>query len=126
MSIPVFVDAYAMLTLLERDAPDHFVARTMLDISLETRGGLVSTNYEVVRASLLVQERHDIAGLRALLQSLVPLLRIQWCSAEEHEAAVEMLLTSPGTQKDLVTALSNLIMRRRHIAPLVRGPRQAG
>ena len=123
---PVYVDAATMLTLLERDAPDHNVAKTMLDISLHARRALISTNYDVVRASLLAQDRHGQAGVELLLRSLAPLLRIQWCSSEEHAAAVEMLLVSPGSERDLVTALGNLIMRRRDIRPLLRTTQEAG
>ena len=117
---PVYVDARAMLALLQRDDPDHFTAKIMLDMSLETRGALVSTNYEIVKASLLLRERHGIAGLESLLSFLAPLLRVQWCSAQEHEAAVEMLLVSPDTEQDLVTSLGHLVMRRRDLLPLLR------
>ena len=120
IGVPVFIDAHAMLALLDRDDAEHDSARFELDMSLETHGALVSTNYEIVKASLLVQERHGVVGLETLLRSLAPLFRTQWCSAEEHEAAVDMLLLSPGTEQDLVTALSHLVMRRRDLQPLLR------
>ncbi len=107
-----FVDAARLVTLLDRDEPDHTLNEHMLRVELQAGIGLVTSNYEIVKASLELQRRHGVDGPRQLLHGFVPFLRVEWCTRHDHATAAEVLLAGGAGAGDLVDCASAAIRRR--------------
>ena len=115
-----FIGAARLVALLDRDEPDHTFAGHMLQIELDGRVALVTSNYEVVKASLELQRRHGIDGPRQLLEGFVPFLHVEWCTRHDHATAVAAHLAADAGAGagDLVDAVSAQIMRRTGARPM--------
>ena len=106
-----------MVALLDRDEPEHKDSENMLRIELDAGAVLLTSNYDVVKASLELQRRHGIMGPRLLLHDLVPCLHVEWCLRRDHLAAVEAHLAGANDAKDLVDCVAAEIMRRVGVNP---------
>jgi predicted nucleic acid-binding protein len=107
-----FIDAAHLIALLDRDEPEHGFTESLLRIELNAGAALVSSNYEVIKASLELQRRHGIEGSRQLLHGLVPFLHVEWCTRRDHLTAVEVHLADASGAKDLVDCVTAGIARR--------------
>lgn len=116
--VAAFIDATRMVALLDRDEPEHGMSENMLRIELNAEAALVTSNYDVVKASLELQRRHGIEGPRRLLHELVPCLHVEWCLRRDHVAAVEAHLAGASGAKDLVDCVAAEIMRRVGVTPM--------
>ena len=116
-----FLDAARLVALLDRDEPEHRDSENMLHIELNAKVALVTSNYDVVKASLELQRRHGVEGSRVLLHRLVPCLHVEWCTRRDHAAAVEAHLAGSGANggaNDLVDCVAAEIARRVGFPPL--------
>jgi predicted nucleic acid-binding protein len=113
-----FIDAAGLITLLDRNEPDHDLNGNLLRIQLNGGVALVTSNYEVVKAALELQRRHGIDGPRQLLRGFVPFLHVEWCSRRDHATAVAAHLAGNGDAGDLVDVTSAEIMRRTGAQPM--------
>jgi hypothetical protein len=111
-SVASFINAARLVRLLDRDEPEHALTGYLLQIELDAGTALVTSNYEVVKASLELQRRHGVDGPRRLLHGFVPFLHVEWCTRLDHALAVEVHLTADPDSGDLVDAVSAAIVRR--------------
>ncbi|MGH9367032.1 MAG: type II toxin-antitoxin system VapC family toxin [Thermoanaerobaculia bacterium] len=107
----MFLDTSALYALLDRDDKNHAAAaKTWKSLSARDED-LVTTNYVLLEAFALVQNRLGLAAVRVLQQSFSTLLRILWIGEETHSPAVAALLTAGKRKLSLVDCVSFEAMR---------------
>ncbi|MBI4282352.1 MAG: PIN domain-containing protein [Chloroflexi bacterium] len=108
----VFVDTSALLAVLDADDDFHPQARRIWGDLLQRDEDLFCTSYVLVECFALVQNRLGIAAVRALVEDVLPVIRVQWMAPEEHRAGVSALLTTGRRDLSLVDCVSFDSMRR--------------
>lgn len=108
----LFVDTSALYALVDRDDRYHVRAAAIWRERLEAHERLLTTNYVVVEASALIQQRLDIGALQTFTLDLLPAVETVWISEEEHRAAVSACLTAGRRGLSLVDCASFEVMRR--------------
>lgn len=107
----VFVDTSALFALLDADDDNHAAAVAAWRSAVETGQPMLATNYVLVEATALVQNRLGFAAVRALHQDILPLVDIHWITAPVHAAAVEYMLRSSWRKLSLVDCSSFEVMK---------------
>jgi predicted nucleic acid-binding protein len=110
-----FVDTSALYALLDRDDDNHQSARKTWTALLDSRAVLVTSNYALVETCALVQHRLGLAAIRALQDSIFPLLATEWVTKSQHDSAVASLLAAGRKKLSLVDCVSFGIMREAGI-----------
>jgi predicted nucleic acid-binding protein len=113
-----FIDAARLIALLDRNEPNHAISKSMLRIELGAAAVLVTSDYDVLKASLELQRRYGIEGPRRLIRGVVPFLHVEWCARRDYVAAVEAHLADTTGAKDLVDCVAAEIIRRIGVSPL--------
>ena len=108
----LFVDTSAFLAFLDADQPRHGEVIDAWDAAVTEGRTLVTSNYVLVESFALVQRRLGLSALRALADTLLPMLRILWIDEELHAAAVASLFTAGRRRLSLVDCTSFELMRR--------------
>jgi len=108
----VFVDTSALLAVLDADDEFHPPARRTWEDLLQRAEDLFCSSYVLVECVALVQHRLGMAAVRALVEDILPVMRVHWVAPEEHEAAVSALLTAGRRDLSLVDCVSFDSMRR--------------
>lgn len=111
----VFVDAETLCALLEREHPYHRLAASLWQIEVEGRSSLATSNYAALKACGDLSARHGVAGVRTLVEELLPLLHIEWVSPEDHRLGLAACLAraaSSGESADLVKHVDDVIVGR--------------
>lgn len=108
----VFVDASAMVPLLDVANRDYAKVRAAWDQFEQSDANLVTTNYVVVEALAVCQRRLGTAGARGLLEDIVPGLIVEWVDPDAHDTAAVALLTTNRRDLSFVDITSFQIMRR--------------
>lgn len=105
-----FVDTSALYALLASDDSHHTAAaQTMAFLALGE--DLVTHNYVIVECAAVVQRRIGALAVRALLDELVPLLRVVWIDPETHDRATTALMATGSRTVSLVDWASFMVMR---------------
>ncbi len=107
----VFVDTSALMAVLNADDQNHAAAAAVWTDLVTSNEELICTNYILLEAFALVQNRLGMEAVRTFQEALVPLLRIEWIEAEQHSRAVAALLTASRRQLSLVDCASFETMR---------------
>lgn len=107
----IFVDTSALYALLDRDDENHARARVIWERLLDSDAGLFTTNYVLVESCALAQRRLGMAALRALLNDVLPVIRVVWISESLHQLAVTGLLAAGRRQLSLVDCASFAVLR---------------
>jgi uncharacterized protein len=119
VSADVFVDTSALYAVLDADDGEHDAAVRALDLVLELvdTGQIEAVTHGsvVVESAALVQRRLGMAACRALLDSLVPSLRVVWVDAALHDQATAAMLAAGDRRMSLVDWTSFVVMRRESI-----------
>jgi predicted nucleic acid-binding protein len=110
-----FVDTSALYALLDRDDDNHQSARETWAALLDSHAHLVTSNYALVETCALVQHRLGIAAVRALQESIFPLLATEWITRPQHDSALAALLAAGRKKLSLVDCISFGIMREEGI-----------
>lgn len=108
----VFVDTSALLAVLDADDQSHEPARQTWRDLINQETEMVSTNYVLLETFALVQHRLGMNAARALQEDVIPMLRIQWVTEEQHGVGVTALLTASSRELSLVDCISFETMRR--------------
>jgi predicted nucleic acid-binding protein len=107
-----FADTSALYAVLDRDDAQHAAAahrwRTLLDSDV----ALVTSNYVALETVALCQHRLGVAAVAALVTDLLPVVTLEWVTAEDHRAALAALLTAARRDLSLVDCTSFELMRR--------------
>ena len=116
-----FLDATRLVALLDRDEPEHANTENMLHIELNAEVALVTSNYDVVKASLELQRRHgDRGAARAPAPArAVPARRMVYASRPRRGGrSPSRRERRHGGAKDLVDCVAAEIARRVGITPM--------
>lgn len=108
----IFIDTSAFYAILDAQDANHARAGDVMRDLAARDADLLCTNYVLLESTALVQRRLGIAAVRTLHEDIVPLLRIEWLSTEEHQAAVQAVLTANRRELSLVDCTSFDAMRR--------------
>lgn len=107
----VFVDTSALLAVLDAGDTQHPPARATWETLLTSDEPLVTTSYVLVETFALVQSRLGMEAVRALVDDVVPVLRVHWVGESEHRLGVTALLAVGRRQLSLVDCVSFATMR---------------
>ncbi len=107
-----FVDTSALYAILDRDDDHHRVAASIWRRLVESKETLVVSNYILVETTALVQHRLGMTATRALVESIEPVLWVEWVTREDHAAAQAALITANRRRLSLVDCASFTVMRR--------------
>jgi len=110
--VKVFADTSALYAILDRDDDRHDDAASTWRDLVERGATLVTSNYVAVETHALVQHRLGMAAVRALVEAVEPVLRIEWVTREDHGAAQASLLAANRRGLSLVDCASFALMRR--------------
>lgn len=77
---------------------------------------MVTHNYVLVETVALVQRRHGMSAVRAIVDDVVPVMRVVWVGEGEHLASTAALLAGASRAVSLVDRVSFHMMRRLGIA----------
>ena len=109
----VFIDTSALYAFLDADDADHQAAERAFATLREERR--VVHNYILVETEALVRARLGVAASSRFHAELVPVLDVEWITADVHDVALSALRTSGRRGLSLVDCVSFEVMRRRHI-----------
>ena len=107
-----FVDTSAFYAVLAENDINHTPALDAWRDLAATMADVSCTNYVLLETTALLQHRLGIASVRAFQEEIVPVLHVQWLSADDHRAAVQALLISGRRNLSLVDCTSFDTMRR--------------
>lgn len=108
----VFVDTSAIIAALNSEDDHQDAAVLAWRGFLDAKTPMVTTNYVVVESIAVAQGRLGFAAIRALLEEVFPLLRVEWIDDEAHRSAAAALLARNRCDISLVDFTSFEIMRR--------------
>ena len=111
----VYVDTSAMLSILYDGDVNHARAIETWMQFAQDETELVCNNYVLVEAFSLLQRRYGMEWVRALQERIVPLMTIEWFDPEQHELAMNAVLTANRRNLSLVDCSSFETMRRLRI-----------
>jgi predicted nucleic acid-binding protein len=111
--VTVFVDTSALYAYLDARDADHAVAAQAFASLRDERR--VVHNYILVETEALVRARLGAAASARFHAELVPVLDVEWVSAELHDVALSSLRTAGRRDLSLVDCVSFEVMRRRQV-----------
>ena len=111
----VFVDTSALLAVLIQTDQNHAKAATAWERGIEERLDFVTSNYVVVELLALVQRRLGLQTVRAVVQGMLPVLRVLWVDESLHELGLASVLASSRGHLSLVDGTSFAAMRQHGI-----------
>ncbi|MEW6094461.1 MAG: PIN domain-containing protein [Chloroflexota bacterium] len=76
---------------------------------------LATNNYVIVESIALFQNRFGLDKVQTFLEKLAPFLQVEWVNKEEHQAAVDRLLSANHRGLSLVDCSAFETMRRLKI-----------
>ena len=82
-----FVDTSAIFAILDADDQHHAVAKAAWIELLQSENVLLTSNYILVEACALLQNRLGLAAVRTFNDDIVPLMDVRWIDAAVHKAA---------------------------------------
>lgn len=106
-----FVDTSALLAVLDADDQNHTAATAVWKEFVTTETDLVCTNYIILEAFAVIQNRLGMGAIRTFHDDLLPLLKIEWIDAQQHARSVAALLIAGRRQLSLVDCSSFETMR---------------
>jgi len=107
----IYVDTSAFYAVFDQDDANHPRAQKVWTSLIESQEAMICNNYVLVETYALLQNR---LGMRAVadLHSILPLIQIDWCTAEHHRIATAALLSTHLRALSLVDFSSFETMRR--------------
>ena len=107
----VFIDTSAFYALLDRDDANNQKATKVWTNLLGAEHTLVTSNYILVEAFALMQNRLGLAAVRGFQEDMLPLINIEFVSPEMHRSGIAALLSASRRSLSLVDCISFEIMR---------------
>jgi len=110
--VTVFIDTSAIYAVLDRDDEFHSAAHEVWTSLLSGDEDLVASNYVVLEAFALIQSRLGMDALRGFNDEVLPALRAEWVSPEDHLSGAQAVLAANKRSLSLVDCTSFALMRR--------------
>jgi predicted nucleic acid-binding protein len=111
----IFVDTSAFLAMLSVGDLNHQRASQCWRNLLEESQALFTDNYVIVESIALIQKRLGLEKLHQFQEKIMSLLDIEWVGEEQHNTAIEAVLTANQRNLSLVDCLAFETMRRLDI-----------
>ncbi|UCC72895.1 MAG: PIN domain-containing protein [Gemmatimonadota bacterium] len=108
----IFVDTSALNAVLDRDDDLHSAARETWVRILSGDDQLLTSNYVILESWALVRNRLGMDAVRALIDEVLPVIRVHWITGEDHVGAVQAVLAGDRRDLSLVDCSSCVVMRR--------------
>ncbi len=108
----VFVDTSAFLAVLNKDDLNNESASATLINLVESGEELLCTNYILVEAYALIQNRMGMDAINDFQKDILPSLNITWIDKEEHKGIVTTFISSNRRQLSFVDCSSFEIMKQ--------------
>jgi len=115
-----FVDAADLIAVLDRTAPDHALAGHLWQFQFDIGGALLTTDYALVKATLELHRRYGVAGLRDLLEEILPALCVEYCTEADLATGATALLSANDSAGDLVDRVDESVRRRLRVSSRLR------
>ena len=107
----IFIDTSAFYALLDRDDANNQKATKVWTNLLGAEHTLVTSNYILVEAFALMQNRLGLAAVRGFQEDMLPLINIEFISPEMHRSGIAALLSASRRSLSLVDCVSFEFMR---------------
>ena len=108
----VFVDTSAFLAVLNKDDLNNESASATLINLVESGEELLCTNYILVEAYALIQNRMGMDAINDFQKDILPSINITWIDKEEHKDIVTRFISSNRRQLSFVDCSSFEIMKQ--------------
>jgi len=108
----IFVDTSAVYALMDADDRNHPNAANAWAEWLQQPVQFVTSNYVLLESFNLIQHRLGVQAARAFRDQLLPVLQVEWVTAELHDTATSLVLTVGQRDLSLVDCTSMELMRR--------------
>jgi len=108
----IFVDTSALYAVLCQNDSNYAAAAQYWKYILLSEESLVCTNCILVETFALIQHRLGMEAVKVFQDRVLPVLLIEWIDADQHNSAVESLLTANRRNLSLVDCSSFITMRR--------------
>ena len=107
----VFVDTSAFYALLDGDDANHAKSARAWREAMQSDQSFVTTNYVLVETFALLQNRLGLAAVRAFQEDIIPVLDVEFVTADTHRLGIAALLASSRRNLSLVDCVSFEVMR---------------
>ncbi len=108
----IFVDTSALLAVIDRDDRFHPSAFRFWEQRLSGPVAFLTSNYFVLEATALIQNRLGMDAVLLLHQEILPVIRLEWIDPSLHQRAVAALLAARRRDVSLVDYTSFELMRQ--------------
>ncbi len=108
----IFVDTSAFLAVIDGDDRFHPVASRFWAQQLSGSATFLTSNYVVLEATALLQNRLGIAAVSLFHEEILPVIRQEWIDQVLHQRAVAALLAARRRDVSLVDYSSFELMRQ--------------
>jgi uncharacterized protein len=107
----IFVDTSAIYAVLDGDDAYHPMAKETWTRVLHMDNTLVTSNYVLVESFALLQNRLGMDAVRGFREDVLPLINVEFVTAEVHGSGVSALLSASRRNLSFVDCVSFEIMR---------------
>jgi predicted nucleic acid-binding protein len=107
----IFIDTSAFYALLDRDDANNQKATKVWTYLLGAEYTLVTSNYILVEAFALMQNRLGLEAVRGFQEDILPLITLEFVSPEMHRSGIAALLAASRRSLSLVDCVSFELMR---------------
>jgi len=107
-----FVDTSALYALVSRKDTNNLVAAEIWEKLTEHGERLVTNNYMLVECISLLQSRLGLESAIYLQSEIVPFLTVDWIDEEQHDAAINHVISANRRQLSLVDCSAFETMHR--------------
>lgn len=108
----VFVDTSAFIALMDADNVEYLKASKLWKNLLKRNEQLVTSNYVVVETCALLHNRIGLPAVRIFLETILPVVLIEWIDISVHTAGISSLLMSSRKGPNIVDCMSFAVMRK--------------
>lgn len=118
---PTFVDAAALVGVLDRTSPEHFFLGEMWRMAIDARSTPLTTDGTVFKVALELQTKFGLAAVERFFRDVSPVLRVERCREADMTVAVASLPAAGDPDHDLVEHIEETIRTRLRITQTLAG-----
>src|SRR5688500_15473688 len=107
-----FIDTSAFIALADPVDPNHHSAVAASAALARSGQEVVTTNYVVVETISLLHHRQGIQAVKAFIETMLPVVEIEWIDQPIHHHAVEAMVAGSRRGPSLVDCVSFEFMLR--------------